>query len=59
MTFYLNHLQFSHVSSDTTVTLKEKMLNEKVTPLSNILHQPNLRKSHAARFKSTNKIPFT
>ena len=27
--FYLNHLQFSKVSTDTTVILKEKMLNEK------------------------------
>ena len=29
--FYLNHLQFSNVSNDTTVILKEKMLNEKST----------------------------
>ena len=29
--FYLNHLQFSNVSTDTTVILKEKMLNEKST----------------------------
>ena len=29
--FYLNHLQFSNVSADTTVILKEKMLNEKST----------------------------
>ena len=27
--FYLNHLQFSNVSTDITVILKEKMLNEK------------------------------
>ena len=29
--FYLNHLQFSNASTDTTVILKEKMLNEKST----------------------------
>ena len=29
--FFLNHLQFSNVSTDTTVILKEKMLNEKST----------------------------
>ena len=29
--FYLNHLQFSNVSTDTTVILKEKILNEKST----------------------------
>ena len=29
--FYLNHLQFSNVSTDTIVILKEKMLNEKST----------------------------
>ena len=28
---YLNHLQLSNVSTDTTVILKEKMLNEKST----------------------------
>ena len=27
--FYSNHLQFSNVSTDITVILKEKMLNEK------------------------------
>ena len=56
--FYLNHLQFSNVSTDTTVILKEKMLNEKSTKPFNILHQSNLRKSHATRLKSMNKIPF-
>ena len=29
--FYLNHLEFSSVSTDTTVILKENMLNEKST----------------------------
>ena len=29
--FYLNHLKFSNVSTDTTVILKERMLNEKST----------------------------
>ena len=29
--FYLSHFQFSNVSTDTTVILKEKMLNEKST----------------------------
>ena len=27
--FTLNHLQFSNISNDTTVTLEGKMLNEK------------------------------
>ena len=29
--FYLNHLQFSNVLTDTTVILKDQMLNEKST----------------------------
>ena len=29
--FYLNHLQFSSVSTDTTVILKEELLNEQST----------------------------
>ena len=61
--YYLNHLQFSNVSTDKTVILKDKMLNEKSTqPLNifNILHQTNIRKSHAKRLKSItiNKISF-
>ena len=61
--FYLNYLQFSKVSTDTTVILKDKMLNEKSTQpfnIFNILHQTNTRKSHAKRLKSItiNKIPF-
>ena len=61
--FYLNHLQLSKVSTDTTVILKDKMLNEKSTQpfnIFNILHQTNIRKSHAKRLKSItiNKIPF-
>ena len=34
------------------------MLNKKFPSLFNILHQSNLRTSHATRFKSMNKIPL-
>ena len=55
---YINHLQFSNFSTDSTVILKEKMLTEKSTqPFSN-LYQSNLRKSNTRRLKSMNKIQF-
>ena len=58
--FYLNHLQFPSVSTDTTIILNDKILNEKFTKFTklSIFHWWNLIKSHATRLKSTNKIPF-
>ena len=53
--FYLNHLHFSNVSTDTTVLLEDKM-SEKFMQLFNILHQSNLKKSHAAILKSMNEM---
>ena len=44
--------------ANKTVILKKKMLNEKSTQLFNILHQSNVKKSHATRLKSLNKIPI-
>ena len=52
MQFYLKHLEFSKVLTDTPVILKD-MFNEKFT-----FKQSNLRKSHATRLKSVNKMPF-